>query len=189
MTTRVCFKTFLGLLIFLAAPVARTAEIIFESDIQFKRPEQNSFESLKAGQGIPLKAGDYIFAMTSHNLPLLVVAPEKERSRVVVSNVLLSSSLQLQLKPHLQKATTEIIEGLRQAETLIQKKDLSQATALITSLKNKYQDIPSLIFMSGTLAYLTNDKNTAVQELQRGLELDPGNEPARKLLKQLKGGT
>lgn len=183
------YKFFFTCLLGLATLPARATEIIFESDVQYKRNEQNSFSELKAGQGISVNAGNYLLVKNSKNLPLVVITPGKTNAKVVISDSDFSSLLNLQLQPQLQKATSEIIEGLRQAETLIQKRSLTQANSIVASLKAKYHDIPSLIFMSGTLAYLMNDKATATEELKRGLQLDPSNEPAKKLLKQIQGGT
>lgn len=181
-------KIFLTVFAALTAFEAKAADLIFESDVQIKKNDQNSFESIKAGEGIPLEPGDNIFVMTKKSLPLLVVAPMKDNAKVVIPDSNMSTALQEQLQPTLQKATSEIVDGLRKAETLIQKKDFPQASAILLSLKSKYKDISSLLFMSGTLAYLMNNKSSAVEDLQKGLALDPTNESAKKLLTQLKGG-
>lgn len=164
-------------------------EVIFESDVQVKKNAQNSFENLKAGQSLPLQAGDSFFVITPQNIPLLIFSPSKTNAKFVVADTNISTALQEQLQPVVQKATTEIIDGLRRTEALIQKKDYQQAATIVVSLKSKYPNISSLLFMSGTLNYLTNNKSAAVEDLQRGLSLDPGNEPAKKLLAQLKGAS
>lgn len=181
-------KIFLIAIAALTTMEAKSADLVFESDVQIKKNDQTSFESLKAGQGFVLEPGDNVFVMTPKNLPLLIVAPLKDNAKVVVPDTNMSAALQEQLQPTLQKATSEIVDGLRKAETLIQKKDFSQASAILLSLKSKYKDISSLLFMSGTLAYLMNNKSSAVEDLQKGLALDPSNESAKKLLSQLKGG-
>jgi hypothetical protein len=181
-------KIFLSLFIALTALDANSADLIFESDVQFKKNTQNSFENLKAGEGMSLEAGDNVFVMTKKNLPMLIMAPARDKAKIVIPDTNMSAALQEQLQPTLQKATSEIIDGLRKAESLIQKKDFSQASSILLSLKSKYKDISSLLFMSGTLAYLMNNKSSAVDDLQKGLALDPTNESAKKLLTQLKGG-
>lgn len=181
------FKKILIIASVLFAFQAYAAELVFESDVQIKRNDQTSFEKVKAGETLPLKPGDSVFAMSPQNMPILVVAPVKDQGRVVVSDTNMSAAMQEQLQPTLQKATSEIVDGLRKAEALIQKKDYSQAQTLVMTLKTKYKDISSLLFMSGTLSYLMNNKTAAVEDLQRGLQLDPNNEPAKKLLAQLKG--
>lgn len=181
-------KIFLTVFAVLTGFEAQAADLIFESDVQIKKNDQNSFENLKAGQGFALEPGDNVFVMTPKNLPLLIVAPMKDNAKVVIPDTNMSAALQEQLQPTLQKATSEIIDGLRKAENLIQKKDFPQASAILLSLKSKYKDISSLLFMSGTLAYLMNNKSSAVDDLQKGLALDPTNESAKKLLTQLKGG-
>jgi hypothetical protein len=181
-------KIFLTVFAVLTTFEAKSADLVFESDVQIKKNDQNAFASLKAGEGMVLEPGDNVFVMTKKNLPLLIVAPMKDNAKIVVPDSNMSAALQDQLQPTLQKATSEIVDGLRKAETLIQKKDFSQASAILLSLKGKYKDISSLLFMSGTLAYLMNNKSSAVDDLQRGLALDPSNESAKKLLTQLKGG-
>ena len=160
---------------------------MFESDVKVKRNDQNSFEEIKAGQALSLAPGESVFALNSQNMPVLIVTPAKDKGRVVVADSNMSMAMQAHLQPALQKATGEIVEGLRKAEILIQKKDFTQATAIVLSLKSKYTDIASLLFMSGTLSYLQNNKSAAIEDLSRGLQLDPNNEPAKKLLAQLKG--
>lgn len=182
------FKFFFTTLIaFSFISSARATEVVFESDVKVKRGDQNSFEDIKAGQSLPLIAGESVFALNSQNMPVLIVAPAKDKARVVVADSNMSTAIQAHLQPTLQKATSEIVDGLRKAEILIQKKDFTQASTIILSLKSKYTDISSLLFMSGTLAYLQNNKSSAIEDLSRGLQLDPNNEPAKKLLAQLKG--
>lgn len=181
------FKYFFTAILVLFAHAASATDVVFESDVQIKRHDQNTFQPLKAGESIPLKSGDSVFALNSQNMPVLILAPAKEKGRVVVADSSISTALQAQLQPTLQKATSEIIDGLRRAEALIQKKDYTQASTIILSLKSKYKDISSLLFMSGTLSYLQNNKSAAVEDLSAGLRLDPNNEPAKKLLAQLKG--
>jgi len=43
--------------------------------------------------------------------------------------------------------------------------------------------------MSASIHYLKNDKQNAINDLQEGLEINPTNENAKKLLSKLKGGT
>jgi len=181
------YKFFITTILFLFTPLAHATDVVFESDVQFKRNNQNAFEPLKAGQSISLNSGDNVFALNGQNMPVLIVAPAKDKARVVVADSNISVALQAQLQPTLQKAISEIVDGLRRAENLIQKKDYVQASAILFSLKSKYKDISSLLFMSGTLSYLQNNKTVAIEDLTRGLQLDPNNEPAKKLLAQLKG--
>ena len=181
-------KIFLTTLTAFIALHAKAADLVFESDVQIKKNDQTSFEPIKAGQSFEISPGDNIFVMTPKSLPLLIVAPAKDKAKVVITDSNMSAALQEQLQPTLQKATSEVIDGLRKAEALIQKKAYPQASAILLALKGKYKDISSLLFMSGTLAYLMNNKSSAVDDLQRGLALDPSNESAKKLLAQLKGG-
>jgi hypothetical protein len=180
-------KTFLVFASLFFAVNAPAAELVFEADVQIKKNDQNNFESIKAGQSLPLQAGDNVFVLSSQNLPLLVVAPSKNNSKVVVSDTNMTAALQEHLQPAVQRATVEIIDGLRKAEALIQKKDYTQASTIIVTLKSKYKDISSLLFMSGTISFLMNNKSAAVEDLQKGLILDPANEPAKRLLAQMKG--
>lgn len=166
---------------------SNASEVVFESNVQFKKNEQTNFESLKAGESLNLKSGESALIITPQNIPLLVYAIQKDGSKITVADSNVSTALAEKLQPSLQKATAEIIEGLRKAEALIQKRDFSQAASITALLKEKYQNISSVLFMSGTIFYLMNNKASAVEDLQSGLRLDPNNEPAKKLLGQLKG--
>ncbi len=184
---RVKFYHIILLIFFGNNSFSSASEVIFQSNVQFKKNEQTNFESLNAGESLNLKSGESAFIITPQNIPLLVYAIQKDGSKITVADSNVSTAIAEQLQPSLQKATTEIIEGLRKAEALVQKRDFSQAASITSSLKEKYRNISSVLFMSGTVFYLMNNKTSAVEDLQNGLRLDPNNEPAKKLLGQLKG--
>lgn len=163
------------------------SEVIFESDVQLKKGQQTGFESVKAGASVKLEPGENAFVMTPQNLPILIYATQKEGSKIIVSNTSVAAALADQLQPSLEKATNEIIDGLRRAESYVKKRDFTQASSITAALKEKYRNISAVLFMSGTVYFLMNNKNSAIEDLQNGLRLDPNNEPAKKLLSQIKG--
>lgn len=181
------FYHFLTILFFCSHQFVQASEIVFESNVQFKRNNQANFESLKAGDSLSLKSGENAFVITPQNIPVLVYSVQKEGSKITIADSNITTALLEQLQPSLQKATNEIIDGLRKAETLVQKREISQASSITSTLKEKYRNISSVLFMSGTIFYLMNNKASAIEDLQNGLRLDPNNEPAKKLLIQLKG--
>jgi Flp pilus assembly protein TadD len=165
---------------------AKSEEITFDSEVHYKKEMQSAFSDLKKGDVLQLKTGETALVSTAQGMPLLVYSAQNKNSQVHVDDENLNSLLQEQLQPALEKATGEIISGIRRTEGLLQKRDYVQALAVISPIKEKYPAISSVLFLSATVHYLSNNKGPAMEELQKGLQLDPNNEPAKKLLDKLK---
>lgn len=167
---------------------AHAAELRFESDVSVRKLDQNNSESKKSGEALVVNPGDAaIIVHGKKNLPLLVFAPSSNDSKVTLTDAQFELLLQEQLQPTLESATREIVSELRRTESLVQRKDYAQAQTIMSGLKTKYPRVSSVLFMSGTVSFLMNNKAGAIEDLQKGLEFDPQNEPAKKLLAQLKG--
>ena len=165
------------------------AEVSFESDIAFKSPDQPDFTTVKAGAGqkLQIRAGDTLLILPKQGLPVLLVVPRDDDSRITLTNANFSGLISEVTRPELERSSNEIIDGLRRADTLIQKRDYAQASQVMAPLKDKYPRVSSVQFMSGTIHYLLNDNATAIKDLERGLQIDPENEDAKRLLLKLKG--
>lgn len=173
----------------LVSSMAFSTTVIFENDVRLKREGQTTFTTLKKETPVEFKSGDSALASTSQGLTLLILAPRDEKSSVRVSDADLSNATRDQLQPALQSATSEIIDGLRKVESLIQKRDYEQALQITSNLKSKYPRISSILFTDGTANYLMNNKAASIESLEKGLELDTSNAAASKLLKKLKEGS
>lgn len=176
---------FLG--IFFGICPTYAAWVSFEEEVRIKRPDQVSLEKFDQGKKLELNAGETVFILTKEGLPVILTSPLSKDSHLSVASPHLKYILAEQLRPSLETSTNIIIKELRRAEALIQKKDLTQAQSVILPLKEKYPDISSILFMSGTVNFLLNSKSAAIEDLSRGLQIDPDYEPAKKLLAQLKG--
>lgn len=168
---------------------ARAAELVFESDTKAKKSNQSQFQTIHAGEAIPFDSSDPLLVITQKGLPILFYCPNSKSAKATILDADVSTALQEELRPTLQMQTNEIITQLRRAESLIQKKDYNQALSVITVLKEKYKEISPILFMSGTIYYLLNNKPLAIEELQKGLALDPQDDSAKRLLTQLKGAS
>jgi hypothetical protein len=162
-------------------------EISFESNVSYKKNDQADFTQAKDGDKIHLERGENIFVITK-NMPLFILAPTKSEAIITIPDASINSAIFEQVRPSIEKNTSEIIDGIRKTESLIQKRDYNQASQIIINLKQKYRNISSILFMSATVRYLLNDKSAATEDLEKGLEIDPTNESAKKLLSKLKGG-
>lgn len=162
--------------------------IQFEQNSRVKKENQNIFQDVKAGDKIVLKPSESLFVITEKNLPLVVLNPSSKASTLTVTESNLSSMLQEQLQPALNAATNEIVNELRKAENLIQQKNYSQALTGVNQLKTKYQGVSAIYFISGTIYYLLNNRNAAIEDLEKGLKIEPNQDAATKLLAKLKAG-
>jgi hypothetical protein len=175
-------------LLFTGTTHCLAASVSFEDEVSIKRSQQINLEKIPQGRQVKLEEGETLFILTKEGIPVILTSPLSKSSNVSIASPHLKYLMEEQIRPALESSTNEIVRELRKAENLIQKKDLHQAQTLIVALKEKYPRISSVLFMSGTIHYLLNNKTTAMEDLARGLEQDPNYEPAKKLLLQLKGG-
>lgn len=166
---------------------AKAAELSFESDAKVKKANQTTFLSVKSGEAIPYNSEEPLLAITQRGLPILVYCPNAKTQKTTILDTDMSAALQEELRPTLEIQTNDIITQIRKAESLIKRKDYQQAQNIVGMLKEKYKDISSILFMSGTVSYLLDNKNQAIEDLQKGLSIDPSDEAAKRLLTQLKG--
>ncbi|MES2767503.1 MAG: hypothetical protein V4596_00035 [Bdellovibrionota bacterium] len=169
--------------------ISLAEQISFETDVQYKKNDQQNFEMLKAGQKIEIQKGENVFIISKKNIPMLVFSAHSSDSQITISEASMSTGVIELINSHVEKSTDEIIENLRRAEVFIQKRDYNQASQTISILKQKYKNNSSILFMSASINYLKNDKQSAINDLQEGLVINPTNENAKKLLSKLKGGT
>ena len=165
---------------------AVAGDISFESEVRFKRENKQAFETLKVGEVLKLKSGESALVSTAQGFPMLIYSPSGEGSQVKVADVNLEVFAQDALRPQLEKSTREVVNILRKVDTYIDRREYDQALATLAPLRAKYPNISSVLFASATVNYLTNHRATAVEDLQKGLELDPDDAAAKKLLARLK---
>lgn len=166
---------------------ASAEEVSFESDVSCKKADEMNFSTIKSGDKLVLKPGETAFVLSKNGVPLLIY-PSAKDSRITVTDANFASLLSEMLQPQLEKSSSEIIDGLRRADSLIQKRDFNQAAQVILPLRTKFPRISSVLFMDGTIHYLLNDRATAIADLEKGLQIDPGNEDAKRLVAKLRGG-
>ncbi len=180
----------LSILVFAIATLAtqRTLaeDIFFESEVRVKRENQNSFEALKPNSPLKLKAGESALVSTAQGFPMLIYAPSSPSAQIKVADVNLEVFAQDSLRPQLEKSTRDVVNTLRKVDAFIERREYDQALAILAPVRAKYPNISQVLFASATVNYLTNNRALAVDDLQKGLELDPEDAAAKKLLARLK---
>lgn len=182
-------KYFSTFLILAHCSISFAENLTFETDVQYKKNNQQNFETLKSGQKLDLEKGENAFIISKKNIPMLVFSAKSSDATITIPEASMSAGVIELVNSHIEKSTDEIIEGIRKAESFIQKRDYTQASQIVGFLKQKYKNNSSILFMSASIHYLKNDKQNAINDLQEGLEINPTNENAKKLLSKLKGGT
>lgn len=165
---------------------ALAGEISFESEVRIKRENQSGFETLKVGETLKLKSGESALVSTAQGFPMLIYSPATPGAQVKVADVNLEVFAQDALRPQLEKSTREVVNVLRKVDTFVDRREYDQALATLAPLRAKYPNISSVLFASATVNYLTNHRQTAIDDLTKGLELDPDDAAAKKLLARLK---
>lgn len=161
-------------------------EISFEGPVSYKRNHEAEFKDAKAGDKIRLESSEALFVTRKDSLPILVYSVCRESATLSITNADLNSATEAALRVPVEKASTEIVTALRKADTLIKKRSYAQALQIVTPLKEKYPRIASVLFMSATLRYLSGDKISAIEDLEKGLLLEPNDEDARAMLLKLR---
>lgn len=161
-------------------------EITFDSNIKYKKNEATEFTELKAQESLTLEKGDRIFVNMNEGIPLLIFSANQTSSKINIPNSQISMVALEQSKPYLEKTANDVIEGIRRVENLISRRDYAQAVTRITTLKEKYKGLSSVLFLSGTANYLANNKTAAIKDLESGLLINPENSSAKKLLEKIK---
>lgn len=162
-------------------------EISFESESKIKKEDQAEEQTLKSGEVLQLKNNESIYAVTQKGIPLLIVSPKNENSKMTVLDAQLEHLLKDKLTENLNNAVNDILSGLRQVDILIFKRDYTRALAITNQLKLNYKNVADIYFTNATLLHLTNNKTAAVEDLEKGLLLNPKNLVAQELLNKLKG--
>jgi tetratricopeptide (TPR) repeat protein len=157
------------------------------TDLKILKESQNEFMNVKTGELFEIKKGESAYIIPDESLPFLLFVPESENSQINLNAVDLKKISDQQILQVLGKKINEVILGLRKAEFLMHKKDYSQALQNLTSLKEKYPTVASVFFLSASINLLSKNRSQALEDVQRGLILDPEDEKAKKLLKELQG--
>lgn len=176
----------LFLMLFLFSVGLPAQEIIFDTNIKYKKNDTNEYVELKAQQPLSLQAGERILVSAHSGIPLLILAPAQASSKIQITQSQLSMAALDQVSPYLERTTSDIIDGVRRVDNLISKRDYSQALSTVNALKEKYRGLSTLLFLSGTANYLNNNKSAALKDLEEGLSISPDNSSAKKLLEKIK---
>jgi hypothetical protein len=170
-----------------ATAPAKAATLHFTADAKIKRGDKAEFTPVSSGSAVEVSPGESVFVLTQRGIPMLVIGASAKDSKIEISDPELSNVVKERLGPALEEATREIVNELRRAELLVQRQDLQGARAVIAPLKSKYPTQSTVLFLSASVLYLLGDHMGASGDLKKGLELDPKNESALKLLERLKG--
>lgn len=141
---------------------------------------------LKAQQPLAIEAGESVFVSTPDGLPFVILSASHSQSKINIPSSQISLLSVEQASPHLEKMSNEVIDGLRRVDGMISKRDYSAALTKVTALKEKYKSLSSVLFLSGTVNYLSNNKSAAAKDLEKGLAINPENSSAKKLLEKIK---
>lgn len=162
------------------------AELQFESDVRIKKTDQSEFVTLKSGDKFQVNSGDNFLIINTENFPMLVIAAKNDNSQITITNKDFQQMIDEQIARTLSSRTSEILDGLRKAESFLIKKDFNQALTTATQLKEKYPFIAPVLFLRATTLSLMSNNKEALTDLEKGLEIDPKNSSAIHLQKKIK---
>lgn len=163
------------------------ATVDFESPAQVKTLDADHFTAYNAGQKLELKSGDGYLILTENQLPLILFSANSSDAKLKLDSAQANAVYQEAVQPYMDKKLNEILSEINNVQSLIQKRDYSSAGAQIKILKEKYPRLATVYFLSGTIGFLSNSKTQALEDIEKGLKIDPSNEAAKRLRDKLRG--
>lgn len=179
-------KTSFFITSFLISSFAFAATLNLQTNAQVRKLDESVFAEKKSGDSLQLEPGESILIVPQKSVPLIYTVASPNAT-VTISDANVSEALSEKIQEPVEKATNEIVSRMTEAQIHIQKRNYSQAAAIVSDLKQKYPRVSAVRFLSGTIQYLNNNKVAAAEDLQIGLQIEPNNEAAKKLLGQIKG--
>lgn len=162
------------------------SELQFDGDVLIKETDKNEFEKITSGQSFTIKKDSSYFILSAQNIPLLLVTKSDVNSQILLTNQDFAKIFDEKTNKIIDEKTNAILNSLRKAEALLLKKDFGQALTVLNQTKEKHNNISAVLFLSGTLNSLMNNKKMAIEDLEKGLLIDPQNLSAQNMLKKLK---
>lgn len=166
--------------------MSQATTVNLQTNAQVRRLNENNFVEKKSGESVEISSGESLLIIPNKSVPLIYTS-SAPNSVVTITDTNVASALAETIQEPVEKATNEIVSRMTEAQIHIQKKNYSQAASIVSDLKQKYPRVSAIRFLSGTVHYLNNNKAAAAEDLQVGLQIDPNNESAKKLLGQIKG--
>lgn len=163
------------------------ADLRFESDVSIKSIDKNQFEKIPAGQVFSAEKNNSYYIVGSKNIPILLISSQAQDSQFNITNQDFSNVFNEKTNQLLEQKTNSIVNNVRKAEALLLRKDFTQALAIVNKLKEEHKNISSILFLSGTINSLLNNKKVAIEDLEEGLKIDADDVAALSMLKKLKG--
>lgn len=160
-------------------------QIELSMNAKVKTAQDDKFTDKKSGDVIDLNNGDIIFVVPEKQLPMILVGANPNVKKVTINPIDVSESFSDVVNLKVQEATDNIVSEIKKIELLIKKQDISGAQGRVSSLKLQYPKISQVLFLSATISYLSNNKDQAIEELNKGLAIDPNDESAKQFLKKL----
>lgn len=163
------------------------ATIDFESAAQVKALDVDHFTAYGAGQKLEVKSGEGYLILTDNQLPLILFSANSPNAKLKLDSAQPNAVYQQAAQPYMDKKLNEILSEINNVQSLIQKREYNAAGAQIKILKEKYPRLATIYFLSGTIGFLSNNKTLALEDIEKGLLIDPTNEAAKRLRDKLRG--
>jgi predicted Zn-dependent protease len=165
---------------------AGAVEIRTEMNTSYRKSGQVQPQVLNAGQSVNIAEGEQLIFSGENQLPLLVIAAGAKDSVVTIKKETSQDLIREATLKSINSAVGEIVAKLLNVEVMIKNKSFVQAKNLLQDLKDKYPQVSSVHFASGTTNFLMNNRTLAIADLEKGLTIDPENNDAKKLLERIK---
>lgn len=159
----------------------------FATTTKVKEVSAAEFQIKKMGETLEIKKGETYLVIPENQIPILVLSASASSQKVKISANDFTNTFGDIIDFKVQDSVNAITSEIKKIEVLLKKKDLSGAQGRIASLKLKYPRVSQVLFLSASVNYLSQNSVMAIEELKRGLSIDPQDETAIQLLKKIEG--
>ncbi|MFM6928379.1 MAG: tetratricopeptide repeat protein [Bdellovibrio sp.] len=152
----------------------------------YQKTGDSNLAVLNPREVLHLDPGQQALFQSDGHIPMLIVIPKDKDAQVHLSNEQQKDLIQKAMQKSVNEAVTDIVSKLQTVEWHIKSKNYSAAQMSLSELQDKYPQVASVYFMQGTVHFLLNNRKAAMTAFEQGLQIDPNNIDAKKLLENLR---
>ena len=174
------------ILISLLLSRAFALQVTTDYKTSYQRSGETAQTVLTPQDQLMVEDGQQILFQSEDQVPLLLIVPNSKNSKITLSSQQQKEILEKATQKTVDRAVNEIVNKLSKLDWQLKNKNFAQAQISLNELQEKYPRVAAVHFAQGTTHFLMNNKRAAITSLEQGLQLEPSNTDAQKLLEKLK---
>ena len=173
------------LMLSMCTTVYAQVELSSVLDAELHYVNSGKVETLEANKSKEFNFKEPVWVNVKNHVPAMLIPLHTDRSTVKLET---PSILEAVLKGKQKKIDAELSDILLRfirIQSMLQRKQMTEAKAQLAELKAKYPDVHFLNFLQASVYMLTGDQENALVVLKKGLKHHPEYEAGKLLLEKL----